>query len=80
MSKILIGALTGAGILALSANSALAYVACSGTTCWHVKEKYEYPRESKVIVHEDTWKPEAGVTFREHEGHGYWKGSVWTDW
>ncbi len=80
MYKALIGAAMGAGILAFSASGALAYVACSGNTCWHVKERYDYPPASKVIIHEDSWKPTAGITFREHEGRGYWHGDTWTDW
>jgi hypothetical protein len=80
MYKLLIAAVMGAGIAAFSASSALAYVACSGNTCWHVKERYKYPARSKVIIHEDNWTPSAGVTFKEHEGRGYWRGGVWTSW
>lgn len=80
MYKALIGAVMGAGIVAFSASNALAFIACSGNTCWHVKEKYDYPKESKVIVHEDGWKPSASITIREHEGRGYWKGDTWTTW
>ena len=79
MSKYLFATATGATLLVFSAVSASAAIACSGNVCWHVKEKYTYPAESKVIIHEDSWKPASGVTIREHEGRGYWKGDVWTD-
>jgi hypothetical protein len=79
MSKALIGAAIGAGFLALSASSASAAIVCSGNTCWHVKERYNYPPSAGIVVHEDTWRAGPGVTFREHEGRGYWKGDVWTD-
>jgi hypothetical protein len=46
--------------------------------CWHSKEKYTYPAESKVIVREDSWKAGPEIKFREHEGRGYWKGEDWT--
>lgn len=80
MHKVLIGAVTAAGVMAFSASGAIAAIACSGNVCWHVKEKYQYPAESKVIVHEDDWKPAPTVVIREHEGRGYWKGDTWTSW
>ncbi len=80
MYKAFVGVVMGTGMLAVSATSASAYVACSGNTCWHVKERYEYPKESRVIIHEDSWKAGPSITFREHEGRGYWKGDVWTSW
>jgi hypothetical protein len=79
MHKALIGAVMGAGVLAFSASGALAYVACTGSVCWHAKERYTYPADGKVVIHEDSWKPAAGIKFREHEGRGYWKGDAWTD-
>ena len=72
----------GAGILAFSAVSASAGIACVGLVCWHTQSTYEYPSESRVVVHEDSWKwgPSEKYSFREHEGRGYWKGDTWTDW
>ena len=72
--------LLGAGLLALSAASASAAVVCSGNMCWHTTERYEYPPEARIVVHEDTWKPSADIKIREHEGRGYWKGDSWTTW
>ena len=80
MKKVLIGAMMGAAALAVSATGASAYMACSGNTCWHVKDRYEYPARAKIVVHEDSWKPHARVIIREHEGRGYWKGHTWTSW
>ena len=38
LSKSLAGAVIGAGILAFSAVSASAGIACVGLVCWHVQE------------------------------------------
>ncbi len=51
-----------------------------GNVCWHVNERYDYPPSAGVVVHEDSWKAGPGITFREHEGRGYWKGETWTTW
>jgi hypothetical protein len=81
-SKVLLTTTIGAGMLALSAATASAGIACVGPVCWHTTERYEYPRESRVVVHEDTWKPsaDAKVTFREHKGRGYWRDDKWVEW
>jgi hypothetical protein len=70
-----------AGLLA-SAVSASAGIACIGPVCWHTTERYEYPAESRVVVHEDSWKPpaDARVTWREHRGRGYWRDDKWVEW
>ena len=78
--KALLGAIAGAGALAFSAAGASAAIVCSGNTCWHVKEKYEYPSGAGVVIHEDDWKVAPGITFREHAGRGYWRGDTWTSW
>ena len=78
-TKTLLGTAIGAAALALSAAGASAEIACSGNVCWHVKERYTYPRESKVIIREDRWKPGPSIRFREHEGRGYWRGGAWVD-
>ncbi len=79
MNKALASALIGASILGFSTLSASATVVCTGKVCWHAHEKYSYPPSAGVVVHEDTWKAGPGITFREHEGRGYWKGDTWTD-
>jgi hypothetical protein len=80
ISKVLVAGVVGASVLAFSAVGASAAIACSGNVCWHAKEKYDYPAASRVVVHEDGWKAEPTIKFREHEGRGYWKGDVWTSW
>ena len=78
----LASAAIGAALLAGSAVTASAAIACSGNVCWHTQETYTYPKESKVIIHEDSWrwKPEERYTFREHDGRGYWRGERWIEW
>jgi hypothetical protein len=82
LRKSLLAAAAGAVVLTVSAVSASAGIACVGPVCWHTKSTYEYPKESRVVVHEDSWKwgPSEKYSFREHEGRGYWKGDSWTDW
>jgi uncharacterized BrkB/YihY/UPF0761 family membrane protein len=43
LNRATVGIALGVGVLALSAASASAEIACSGNRCWHVKERYEYP-------------------------------------
>lgn len=80
IGKSLLGTALGAGMLALSSISASAAIACSGNVCWHTHERFEYPRDSKVVIHEDDWRPGSRYVFREHEGRGYWRGETWTQW
>ena len=81
MGKYLVTATAGAVLLAFSAVSASAAYACNGNVCWVVKEKYSYPADSKVVIREETWKPSADITIREHgAGRGYYVGSEWRTW
>jgi hypothetical protein len=82
LSKTLLGTAAGAGLLALSAASASAAIVCSGNVCWHTTTTYEYPSESRVIVHPDSWRwgPSERFTFREHPGRGYWRDDRWVEW
>ena len=68
--------------LAASPIPASAEIVCSGNVCWHVKERLAYPPESKVIIHEDSWRapPAEKYEFREHEGRGYWREGKWIEW
>ena len=81
-TKILTGVAAAASLLALSTVSASAAIVCSGNVCWHTHERYTYPPDDHVVVHEDDWRcgPSEKFTFREHEGRGYWKGDRWTEW
>ena len=80
--KTLTAAALSAGLLAGSAVSASAAIACSGNVCWHTHETYAYPPEAKVIIHGDDWRwgPDEHFAFREHDGRGYWRGDRWTEW
>jgi hypothetical protein len=81
-NKAIIGCTVAAGTLALSAAGASAAVVCSGNVCWHTTERYEYPSDARIVVHEDAWKPsaDAKITFREHSGRGYWHEDKWKEW
>jgi hypothetical protein len=80
LSKTLTGAAVGAAMLAGPATTASAAIVCSGNVCWHTHQSYDYPRDSRVVIHEDNWRAGPHITFREHEGRGYWRGDDWVDW
>jgi hypothetical protein len=81
MSKYLVTTVAGTVMLALSAVSASAAYACNGDVCWVVKEKYTYPADAKVVVREESWKPDAKITIREPgAGRGYYVGTEWRTW
>jgi hypothetical protein len=81
MKKTLVGAVAAAGILAVSGVSASAEIACVGPVCWHTGERYEYPPDANVVVHPNDWRwgPNEHYMWREHEGHGYWRGDRWME-
>jgi hypothetical protein len=82
LNKTLLGALAGAGLLALSAVNASAAIVCSGAVCWHTHEAYSYPPDARVVVHPDDWRwgESERYSWREHEGRGYWHGDRWMEW
>ena len=81
MKKVAFAVLAGTAVLAFSTIGASAAYVCSDNVCWVVKEKYEYPKESKVVIREESWKPSASITIREAgPGRGYYKGTTWTTW
>ena len=82
VSKTLLGAAMGAGVLVFSVVSASAAIVCTGNVCWHAHESYDYPADARVIVHPDDWRwgPGEHFAWREHEGRGYWRGERWTNW
>jgi hypothetical protein len=81
MIRPLLVAAATASVLALSSMGASAAIVCTGNTCWHTTERYDYPSSARVTVHPDTWKwgPTEKYVWREHEGRGYWNGDRWTE-
>jgi hypothetical protein len=82
LNKARLGAVLSAGVLALSATSASAAIACRGNVCWHVQGRYEYPREARIVIRPDDWRwrRHERYVWREHEGRGYWRGGRWIEW
>jgi hypothetical protein len=41
----------------------------------------DYKPELKLQVHPDNWKWSSSDRYRwrEHEGHGYWRGGTWIE-
>lgn len=81
-AKLLVGAALTAGSIGLFGASANAAIVCSGNVCWHTHDTYDYPRDARVVIHDDNWHwgPHEHFAFREHEGRGYWRGDSWTSW
>jgi hypothetical protein len=80
IGKVLVCAAVGAGFMALAAVNASAEIVCSGKVCWHAHDRYNYPRSAHVVVHTDDWHWGPGISIREHEGRGYWRGERWHGW
>ena len=75
--KLLAGGALAAGVLSFSAFNASAAIVYNGDVCWHAQETYHYPSSDHIVVHRDDWHAGPHVTFREHEGPGYWRGGSW---
>jgi hypothetical protein len=54
-------------------------LSATGTTCWHSVDRYDYPASANVVVHPYDWQGDRGAKYawREHTGHGYWRGNQW---
>ena len=75
----LIGLMGAAGIAA-SATPASAWIACDRShDCWHVQDRFAYPRRAGITIHPDTWRwgRRSNYRWREHDGRGYWRGGAW---
>jgi hypothetical protein len=69
-------------MLAFTATAASAAIVCNGEgDCWHVKEHRDYAPGLNLRVYPDNWKWKEAEhhRWREHAGHGYWRGGVWVD-
>ena len=80
MRKVLLTLAAGTGALAFGSLAASAAIVCSENVCWHTHEQYSYPPEARVFIHDDSWRAEPHITFREHKGRGYWKNDTWITW
>ena len=80
--KIATLAFSGLALLGLSSIPASARVVCSGDTCWHVQEDYDYPPGAHIVIHPDNWHWGANehYVFKDHPGRGYWEGGEWRTW
>jgi hypothetical protein len=78
-SKLLVLAFSTLALLGLSSVGASARIVCSGMTCWHVHEDYDYPPGARVEIHPDNWRWRESEHFvwKEHPGRGYWEGERW---
>jgi hypothetical protein len=73
--------LVGASALALSATAASAAIVCNDDgECWHAKRS-DFKPELRLHVHPDNWRwgGKEHYRWREHEGHGYWRGGSWVE-
>lgn len=55
--RLLIATSAAAGLLALSAASASAAIACQGDFCWRIHSRYPYPPSPTIVIHPDYWRP-----------------------
>ena len=72
--------IVAASAVVLSATAASAAVVCNDEgDCWHVRGNPSYGPELKLSIHPDNWRwgSHEKYKWREHEGHGYWRGGSW---
>jgi len=82
MSLFAKAALAATSIFALSATAAQAAIVCDDEgECWHARGTIEYKPALRLHVHPDDWKwaGHERYRWREHEGHGYWRGGKWIE-
>ena len=64
----------------MTTNASAAVVCNDEGDCWHVRgEANYYKPEHRIHVHPDgwSWGESERYRWREHDGHGYWRGGVW---
>ena len=82
VAKVAKAVIVGASALTLAATAASAAIVCNDEgECWHVKGGADFRPELRLHVHPDTWRWSKSDHFRwrEHAGHGYWRGGNWVD-
>jgi hypothetical protein len=77
-----LGALVGAGVIAMTSGASARIVCNEEGDCWHTQTVEVFPPALGLTIHEnDDWKWGEGEKrhWREHEGKGkgYWKGDKW---
>lgn len=75
-----VGGLAALGVVAVTASSASAWVACNRFgECWHVKTRWPYPHEAGIVFHRDGWRfDHPGWRWvGDRDDRGYWLHGVW---
>ena len=80
-----LAALLGLSALAVTAQSASAYVVCNAAgECWHTDHRYHYQPALRAEIHPDDWyfhrdwAHDNGHHWRDyHEGRGYYRNGIW---
>jgi hypothetical protein len=81
MNSLTKAIVAGASALALTATAASAAIVCNDEgECWHAKRS-DFKPEHRLHVYPDNWKwgSKEHYRWREHEGHGYWRGGSWVE-
>lgn len=78
--KTILALTAGTGAVVLTFLTASAGIVCSENVCWHTPDQYSYPPDARIVIHDDSWRADPHVVFREHEGRGYWRGDEWVTW
>jgi hypothetical protein len=82
MTSITKALLAAAATLTLTAGAASAAIVCNDEgECWHVHGQPSYGPHLKLSIHPDNWKwgGHEKYKWREHAGHGYWRGGSWIE-
>jgi hypothetical protein len=76
----LVAAISG-GALVATATTASADVVCNGAgECWRVHDRFAYPAEASVVVHDDDWAHHHHHHWRwrhDRDDRGYYRNGVW---
>lgn len=76
----LVGAAAALGIVAISAQSASAYIVCNRWhECWHAHKRWAYPGGLGIVFYADGWRfPGEGWRWvADRDDRGYWRHGVW---
>jgi hypothetical protein len=80
LKAAVVGGLGALGVVAMTAPTASAYVACNHYgECWHSRSHWAYPRGAGIVWHSDRWRF-SGRGYRwagDRAGRGYWRHGAW---